>query len=278
MSHAVAVQHGAYGRAAVYHLDRPITLHAHREGHLVFRLDGADAAMTIAGESVPLTADSAGAVSPWAPHTFDAPATGEGGLYLVLYINPAWFLQAGRSVRHALSFGGPRIELCDRISTLAPLLSSLLMEAEPSDQFDGLLYELARACFDQSWQWTPARAPVLQAQRTFSDYRVRRSLRLMRERLTDEVAIDSVAQDAGLSRPHFYKLFKRQMGITPNLYLNTLRTEAAIEELLAAEKSVTDISHDLGFASQASFTRFFTANVGIAPSEYRRVAQQSALH
>ena len=29
---------------------------------------------------------------------------------------------------------------------------------------------------------------------------------------------------------------------------------------------------DLGFASQASFTRFFTSNVGIPPTDYRRVA------
>ena len=40
MSQAIAVLHGAYGRAALYHLDRAISLHAHREGHLVFRIDG----------------------------------------------------------------------------------------------------------------------------------------------------------------------------------------------------------------------------------------------
>ncbi|MFT7596442.1 MAG: transcriptional regulator GlxA family with amidase domain [Paracoccaceae bacterium] len=72
-----------------------------------------------------------------------------------------------------------------------------------------------------------------------------------------------------------YKLFKKQMGITPNLYLNTLRAEHAIEELMTTDKSVTDIGHDLGFSSQASFTRFFGSNVGISPSEYRRVAHKT---
>ncbi|MGI9420965.1 MAG: helix-turn-helix transcriptional regulator, partial [Geminicoccaceae bacterium] len=71
---------------------------------------------------------------------------------------------------------------------------------------------------------------------------------------------------------HFYKLFRKQTGITPNLFLNTLRMERAIDSLTASEKSVTDIGFDLGFSSQASFTRFFTSNVGIAPSDYRRVA------
>jgi AraC-like DNA-binding protein len=41
---------------------------------------------------------------------------------------------------------------------------------------------------------------------------------------------------------------------------------------LRTPKTVTDIAFDLGFSSQASFTRFFSANVGISPSEYRRVA------
>jgi transcriptional regulator GlxA family with amidase domain len=48
--------------------------------------------------------------------------------------------------------------------------------------------------------------------------------------------------------------------------------ERAIDSLTSTHKSVTDIGFDLGFSSQASFTRFFTTNVGIAPSDYRRVA------
>ena len=97
-------------------------------------------------------------------------------------------------------------------------------------------------------------------------------MKLMSEKLGDELELDCVAREAGLSRPHFYKLFRKQTGITPNLFLNTLRMERAIESLTVSEKSVTNIGFDLGFSSQASFTRFFTSNVGIAPSDYRRVA------
>ena len=41
---------------------------------------------------------------------------------------------------------------------------------------------------------------------------------------------------------------------------------------MTTSKSVTEIGLDLGFASQASFTRFFSSNVGIPPTDYRRVA------
>ena len=64
------------------------------------------------------------------------------------------------------------------------------------------------------------------------------------------------------------------MGVTPNIFLNTLRSEHAIDDLLNTQKTVTDIAFELGFSSQASFTRFFSTNVGIPPSEYRRVASK----
>jgi AraC-like DNA-binding protein len=41
---------------------------------------------------------------------------------------------------------------------------------------------------------------------------------------------------SGLSRPHFYKLFREQVGLTPNLYLNALRMERAIDRLSGSDR------------------------------------------
>src|SRR5205809_3445449 len=40
-----------------------------------------------------------------------------------------------------------------------------------------------------------------------------------------EIELDNIARESGLSRPHFYRLFRSQTGVTPNLYLNTLLME-----------------------------------------------------
>jgi len=93
---------------------------------------------------------------------------------------------------------------------------------------------------------------------------------LLIERLCEPHDIDDVAREVGLSRPHFYKLFRQQVGVTPNIYLNSLRMERAIDRLTASQDAVADIGLDLGFSSQASFSRFFIANGVVPPSSYRR--------
>ncbi|MEX2518151.1 MAG: AraC family transcriptional regulator [Paracoccaceae bacterium] len=275
MSEALSVHHGDFGRAALYLLDKPMVTHAHREGHLVFWVGDAHGDVPIADDTIRIDGGAAAAVSPWEPHSFQ-PDEGRPCLSLVLYIKPMWFLETSRSAEFSLSFGARSIELTPAVRLSLRRLTSLMLELESVSLFDGYLFELASLCFEQSWRCADTGAEPddfsrLAANR-FTDYRVRRSLRLMQENFTEDLDIDWLSRQAGLSRPHFFKLFRRQMGITPNLYLNTLRSELAIDELMNSRKSVTEISYDLGFSSQASFTRFFSTNVGIPPSDYRRVA------
>ncbi len=272
MSEAISVHHGGFGRAALYELDKPITTHAHREGHLIFYVGGAKAQVRVSGRRCVVDECSAAAVSPWEPHTFDLLDPGEACLCLVLYIKPMWFLETCRSAEYVLSFGRSNIAVSPAIDRWIKRLTSVLLEQQGSEMMDGYLYETTRQCYDLSWQGARMTTPLMNARSRFNDFRVRRSLRLMQETFAQDMEINWVAREVGLSRPHFFKLFKKQMGITPNLYLNTLRAEHAIDDLMTTEKSVTDIGFDLGFSSQASFTRFFASNVGIPPSEYRRVA------
>ncbi|WP_226782255.1 helix-turn-helix transcriptional regulator [Oceaniglobus trochenteri] len=274
MSHAVSVSHGEFGRATIYRLDRPIINHAHREGHIVYNIGGPAATMTVADSEVPCTATTATAISPWEPHSWNGSPEGEV-VSLTLYIKPMWFLENSASAEYALKFGRSAITVTPVIDDLVKRLTAHLLEDEEHNGFDDLLFALTKESFEQTWHAAPQGSLNTACQR-FSDFRVRRSLRLMEDRMTEDVDMEGIARSVGLSRPHFFKLFKQQMGVTPNIYLNTLRAEQAIEDLLTTDKSVTDIAHDLGFSSQASFTRFFSSNVGIAPSEYRRVAHCSS--
>lgn len=270
MSQAIAVCHGEFGRAALYRLDKTIITHAHREGHLIFHVDGSDAEVPNGDRLCPLKTTQAVAISPWVPHGFEIPGN-EETICLVLYVKPIWFLENTPSAEYALEFGCAELEVTEEIGDFVNRLTALLLDNDEQATFDQLLFGVTKASFDQTWINAEGTQRAKSFKR-FRDFRVRRSLRLIQQRIGEDFEMEKLARSVGLSRPHFFKLFKQYMGVTPNVYMNTLRSERAIEDLLNTDKTVTDIAFDLGFSSQASFTRFFSSNVGIAPSEYRRVA------
>ena len=278
MSDAIAVHHSSFGRAAFYELDTPYVTHAHREGHLFFHIDGGFGITTIDDFSFELDRKYAAAVSPWKPHSLSFENENRPSLIFVLYIHPIWFFENSGSTRFALEFGSPRIAITPTINRLVSKTIRVLLQnpigQDLSDQahINDLLYQLTQLCYHESWHKNAPSQSASFASKRFNDYRIRRSVMLMQDHLLQDFAMDDLAREVGLSRPHFFKLFRKQMGLTPNIFLNTLRSEKAIDALITTDKSVTDIGLELGFASQASFTRFFMSNVGIPPSDYRRAA------
>ncbi len=274
MSSALAVYHGPFGRVSLYLLNKEMTTHAHREGHLIFYVDCHLGSVRVRDEDVPVDPGSAAAISPWEPHGFQPFDRADGTLCLVLYIRPDWFLELSRVPDPALRFGRCRLEVTGRIALLRRKITAMLLGACGGEHLDAHLFELTQECFDQSWAGVPGKAVRSGCFNAVSDFRVRRSMKIIREQIgAGELMLNEVARDSGLSRAHFYKLFRKQTGLTPNLFLNTLRMEKAIDGLTTTDRTVTDIGFDLGFASQASFTRFFSSNVGIPPTDYRRIAQ-----
>ncbi len=272
MTQAIAVRHGPFGRACLYRMNKPLATHAHREGHLTFLVQGVPFRQKIADDLFDGCGVEAVAINPWEPHDFRPVDVCEGALILVLYIKPIWFLKEGDGTSSSLRFGRTKIEITRNIHRYVHQVAGMLLNDERNDLLDGYLYELTRDCYEQSWRNQPGDdGPLGDDPACVTDFRVRKSVRILSEMVGSEIVLDDVARESGLSRPHFYKLFREQIGVTPNLFLNTLRMERAVDYLANTSMTVTDISFDLGFSSQSGFTRFFSSNVGMAPSDYRRV-------
>lgn len=268
MSEAVAVLHGAFGRVCLYSMDRTMVPHAHREGHLLFHVQGDPGEVYVDGCAIPLGPGQAVAVNPWQTHYYSQPVLGGQTLVLVLYIRPTWFRNAIGSRASALRFGRAAIEVSGVLGRLIGV-SAMLDRDQDDPAIDDWLLTLTEYCFDQSWRGSDAVGRFA----SVHDFRLRKAIQFLEQRVCEPVELDTVAREAGLSRPHFYKLFRQQVGVTPNIYLNSLRMERAIERLTATNEAVAAIGLDLGFSSQASFSRFFIANGVVPPSAYRRSAQ-----
>ncbi|MCC5954659.1 MAG: helix-turn-helix transcriptional regulator [Natronohydrobacter sp.] len=271
MSIPLVVCHGPFGRVCLYRVDRGTASHAHREGHLIFHVDGPAGAFDIDGKIVPVSAGQGVAVSPWQTHMYLPVVADAPMLQLVLYISPAWFLETARQVTSSLNFGRPAIEITDHLAALISSTARAMMEPELDDPLmEERLHTLTHAAFDQSWQWTEHGSRFFPHVQTGRDFRIRKALRLLEDKVGEISDLDEIAREVGLSRAHFFKLFREQVGLTPKLYLNALLMENAIGRLTQSAQAVADIGFDLGFSSQASFSRFFIANGVVAPSAYRR--------
>ncbi len=96
-----------------------------------------------------------------------------------------------------------------------------------------------------------------------------RVVQAMRERLSEQLSLDEMAEIALMSPYHFNRVFRRTTGIPPSQFLSALRLEAAKRLLLTTERSVTDICFEVGYNSLGTFTTRFTQLVGLSPSQLR---------
>jgi AraC-like DNA-binding protein len=76
-----------------------------------------------------------------------------------------------------------------------------------------------------------------------------------------------------ISRHHFIRVFHRLVGIPPIRYQWVMRLAYAKRLLVETDMSVIDVCFEAGYNSLGSFTRRFTALVGIPPHHFRMAAR-----
>ena len=74
-----------------------------------------------------------------------------------------------------------------------------------------------------------------------------------------------------LSPNYFGDLIKKETGVSAQEYVQDKIVDLAKSMLLGTEKTITQISYDLGFQYSQHFNRVFKKNTGLTPSGYRHV-------
>ncbi|WP_372630096.1 helix-turn-helix transcriptional regulator [Cohnella sp.] len=92
--------------------------------------------------------------------------------------------------------------------------------------------------------------------------------------LHEPISLSQLSHYAFYSPYHFIRIFKEQMGLTPQYYISSLRLQKAKELLLATPFPVREVANELGYQSLGTFTSRFSKSVGMTPSEFR----SSGLH
>lgn len=96
--------------------------------------------------------------------------------------------------------------------------------------------------------------------------------------LNEKISIDSLSNKACMSKATFYRLFKRELGISPNDYILTEKMNKAKELLSRPGHKIAAISYELGFSDCNYFIKAFKKIVGVTPGAYHLQAVHPLMH
>lgn len=102
-----------------------------------------------------------------------------------------------------------------------------------------------------------------------NDYIVQKSIAYITEHLTEDLSIDTFAENASLSIYHFIRIFKKGTGSTPHEYIVNTKVNNAKFLLKNTSIPIKEICFSCGFSSESIFSTTFKKQTGFSPSSYR---------
>jgi AraC-like DNA-binding protein len=92
----------------------------------------------------------------------------------------------------------------------------------------------------------------------------------MRENIEGKIDLVDLAREYNVGYSYFRKMFKKYVGVSPHHYHLELKIIRAKELILMTDKSIKEISFELGFQSIYYFSRLFKNKMGINPASLRK--------
>jgi AraC family transcriptional regulator of adaptative response/methylated-DNA-[protein]-cysteine methyltransferase len=89
--------------------------------------------------------------------------------------------------------------------------------------------------------------------------------------------LDEMAENAGMSRFHFHRVFKEITGVTPKAYADSQRRARVQGGLARSATTTTEAIYDAGFNSNGRFYDTSNALIGMTPTAYRAGGEGEAI-
>ncbi|WP_407495748.1 AraC family transcriptional regulator [Pseudooceanicola sp. MF1-13] len=103
------------------------------------------------------------------------------------------------------------------------------------------------------------------------DGAVVRALQLLHDDFARRWTVEDLAVEVGLSRAVLARRFVQSVGMPPLSYLAAWRMKVAARCLANRDDGLAQIAVTVGYESEASFSRAFKREFGLAPDEFRRI-------
>jgi AraC-like DNA-binding protein len=117
-------------------------------------------------------------------------------------------------------------------------------------------------CFDKVSEISPNTLPPTQTH-------ISNMIAYINSNVTSDIDIDKMSSDLHISKYYMCHLFKKITGYTIMEYLIEKRIALSKRLLLMSDKTISQISSEVGFSSFSLFSRTFKRATGISPKEFR---------
>jgi len=101
------------------------------------------------------------------------------------------------------------------------------------------------------------------------DPHLSKALALIHDRPAHNWTVEALAKESALSRTVLAERFTKIVGMPPVHYLAKWRMQIASELLSAGKGNVASIAAEIGYESEAAFSRAFKKMIGVPPSAWR---------
>jgi len=104
----------------------------------------------------------------------------------------------------------------------------------------------------------------------YQKHAVKQMLDYIELHLSSPISLYQLAQTGGYSTWHAARLFKEATGESPFSYIRSRRLATAAHQLGVGKQSIIDVAMEFVFDSHEGFTRAFTRQFGMNPSDFRK--------
>jgi pimeloyl-ACP methyl ester carboxylesterase/AraC-like DNA-binding protein len=182
------------------------------------------------------------------------------------------FLGTARSSEHPLLDALPPLLTLDIRGGEAQWLDSsmrFLAEQNPSPEIVARLAELFLSQAIREYvEGLPAGSKGWL--RGLTDPAVSKALSIIHERYAEDLDVESLAQEAGVSRTVLGERFGELLGEPPMRYCARWRMRVAANMLRDGKQNTASVAYSVGFNSEAAFNRAFKREYGVPPATWRR--------
>jgi AraC family transcriptional regulator len=179
-------------------------------------------------------------------------------------------LTLGGDLLHGLTdvLGTPRPHMALDDPSLRHLVEALLV-ARQSGPASRLFDEAGARALAARLAMLNGRAEPAPTRHGLPPAALARVLELLHARLAEDVSIDELAREAGLSPAHFSTLFRNSTGVPPHQHQLRLRVERA-QQLLQQGLEPGEAAVAVGFYDQSHLTRHMRRLLGVTPGALAR--------